>query len=443
MHTGRRVREGLVPPVDLGVLRARNRIVRISLRPWIFTAWLDGSLRDDLRLSVHLAAGGKTLADDSYRVVAGQVHRGIALHDAGVDDGRQALLWSPEYPNLIHAEVSLISEDGQTIDAVTSYCALRSVSVDENRILLNGRPYPLRFVLDQGYWPDSGLTAPGDEALRQDVLLAKAMGFNGVRKHQKIEDPRYLYWADQLGLLVWEEMPTAHQFTQTAIQRFMREWTEAIARDFNHPCVIAWVPFNESWGTPNLADVGEQRHYARSVYHLTKALDPTRPVVGNDGWESIETDIVGIHDYCQDPARLTRRYQTAEVLSQILSERPSGRIVSLNGKDLGAKPVMLTEFGGMALSGDPATWGYSRCASAEEFSRVFAGLVDAVKDAEALAGYCYTQFADTYQETNGLLQADRTPKLPLEEIRDATMGLNEKRQPTLPAAKRRALRRAR
>jgi hypothetical protein len=166
-------------------------------------------------------------------------------------------------------------------------------------------------------------------------------------------------------------------------------------------------------------------------------------VVGNDGWESIETDIVGIHDYCQDPARLTLRYQTAEVLSQILSERPSGRIVSLNGKDLGAKPVMLTEFGGMALSGDPATWGYSRCVSAEEFSRAFAGLVDAVKHAEALAGYCYTQFADTYQETNGLLQADRTPKLPLDEIRDATMGLNGTRQPTLPAAKRRALRRAR
>ena len=121
--------------------------------------------------------------------------------------------------------------------------------------MLNGRPYMLRMVLDQGYWPDTLLAAPSDDALRRDVELAKAMGFNGVRKHQKIEDPRYLYWADRLGLLVWEEMPSAYRFTRTAIKRTVREWTEAIERDYSHPCVIVWVPFNESWGVPELTAV--------------------------------------------------------------------------------------------------------------------------------------------------------------------------------------------
>ena len=144
--------------------------------------------------------------------------------------------------------------------------------------MLNNRAYRQRLVLDQGYWPESGMTAPDDEALRRDVELAKAMGFNGVRKHQKLEDPRYLYWADVLGLLVWAEMPSAYRFTQQSVQRVTREWTAAIARDASHPCVVAWVPVNESWGVPNLPDNPAERHYVRALYHLTHTLDPTRKV---------------------------------------------------------------------------------------------------------------------------------------------------------------------
>ena len=134
------------------------------------------------------------------------------------------------------------------------------------------------------------------------------MGFNGVRKHQKIESPRYLYWADMLGLLVWEEMPSAYRFTRTSIERLTREWTDAIARDASHPCIIAWVPFNESWGVPDLPDSPAQRHYVQALYHLTKTLDPIRPVIGNDGWESVATDIIGIHDYDDQPERIAKRY---------------------------------------------------------------------------------------------------------------------------------------
>ena len=219
------------------------------------------------------------------------------MSDPGIDDYRNTLLWTPSTPNLIDVEMKLWSGRGELIDQAIGYTALRSIGVQGDRFVLNGRPYPLRMVLDQGYWPDTGQTAPDDDALRRDVELAKDMGFNGVRKHQKIEDPRYLYWADALGLLVWEEMPSAYRFTRESVDRLTREWLKAMERDISHPCIIAWVPFNESWGVPDLPDSPAQRHWVQSLYHLTKTLDPTRPVIGNDGWESVATDLIGIHDY--------------------------------------------------------------------------------------------------------------------------------------------------
>ena len=284
-------------------------------------------------------------------MVNGEVHRRIALSDPGIDDYRNELLWCPESPTLIHASVELWADRGQLVDTVASYTALRSVGTQRDRFVLNNRAYRQRLVLDQGYWPESGMTAPDDEALRRDVELAKAMGFNGVRKHQKLEDPRYLYWADVLGLLVWAEMPSAYRFTQQSVQRVTREWTAAIARDASHPCVVAWVPVNESWGVPNLPDNPAERHYVRALYHLTHTLDPTRPVIGNDGWESVATDIIGIHDYDPDPERLARRYHADEGLPRLFSrERPGGRLLVLEGERHSELPIILSECGGIALS---------------------------------------------------------------------------------------------
>ena len=293
-----------------------------------------------------------------------------------------------------------------------------------DKIILNGRPLQLRLVLDQGYWPATGQTAPDDEALRRDVELAKAMGFNGVRKHQKIEDPRYLYWADTIGLLVWEEMPSAYRFTPLSVERLTRQWAEVIERDRSHPCIVAWVPFNESWGVPDLPDSPAQRHYVQALYHLTKTLDPTRPVVGNDGWESVATDIIGIHDYDDQLVRIARRYGGDEALPRLFRrERPGGRMLILgDGHEHPDHPVMLTEFGGIAFSAADGTWGYSRADSAKVFADRYAKLLAVVRSMPVLAGFCYTQFADTYQEANGLLFADRTPKFPLEEIARATAG---------------------
>jgi hypothetical protein len=389
---------------------------------------LQGVRRDDLRLAVTLRNGTSVLAEDSYSVVAGEVHRRIALSDPGIDDYRNELLWSPATPRLIHAELKLYTTEGEVVDEVRSYTALRSLAIQGDRFVLNGRPYPLIMVLDQGYWPESGLTAPSDDHLRLDVELAKAMGFNGVRKHQKIENPRYLYWADALGLLVWEEMPSAYRFTRDSIQRLTREWTEVIERDRSHPCIIAWVPFNESWGIPDLPDSPAQRHYVQALYHLTKTLDPTRPVIGNDGWESVATDIIGIHDYDDNPERIAARYglKTYRLFER---ERPGGRQLLIGQKHKG-QPIMLTEFGGIAYSTDPdRTWGYSRTGSEKEFGERVRRLMQVVRPAPLLAGFCYTQFADTYQEANGLLYADRTPKIPLEEIALATRGSRSARDP--------------
>src|SRR5918995_3053794 len=242
-----------------------------SVERWeiAFSAFTGGTpATEDVRVAIRLSCCGRVLADDSYAVVGNEVHRRIGLSDPGIDDSRNELLWSPETPTLIDAEIKLL-KNGEVIDELQSYTALRSISVQRERTLLNGRPYNMRLILDQGYWPDTLMTPPSDEALKRDVELAKAMGFNGVRKHQKIEDPRYLYWADKLGLLVWEEMPSAYRFTRTAIKRMVREWGEAIERDYSHPCVIVWVPFNESWGVPELTAVGKQRHAVEALYHLT------------------------------------------------------------------------------------------------------------------------------------------------------------------------------
>lgn len=390
-----------------------------NLERWEFgmEALVTGSFDDEpLWLCVCLRSKGMLLAEDRYRVVSGEVHRGIALSDPGIDDFRNALLWSPESPTIARAELELLRSDGTVIDRVRSYTALRSVSIQGDRFVLNGRPYPMRLVLNQGYWPETGMTAPDDAALRRDVELVKRMGFNGVRMHQKIEDPRFLYWADRLGLLVWEEMPSAYRFTKHSIERLCREWTSAVMRDISHPCIVAWVPFNESWGVPNLPKSAPERHYVQGLYHLTRSLDAERVVVGNDGWETTATDMIGIHDYDSDPQRLARRYYQPGDSKLLQRERPGGRLLVLEGHATNGAPIVLSEFGGITYSSDPNTWGYSKCRTKADLAHRFSELLATVNRLETFTGYCYTQFSDTYQEANGLLYADRTPKFPLADI---------------------------
>lgn len=371
-------------------------------------------------LEVSFRQGKTVLASDTWQLDSNKIERQVHLSVNGFDDLR-ALMWSPEHPNLI--EVSLTLKRGDTIlDQVESYTALRKVEARAGKFFLNNHPYFLRLALDQGYFDESLLAAPSSDALKKDVELAKAMGFNGVRKHQKIEDPRYLYWADKLGLLVWEEMPSAYHFTPTAIERLTREWLEVVKRDYNHPCIVAWVCFNESWGVPDLPHSAKQRHYVASLYHLTKSLDSTRPVIGNDGWEHVETDLLTIHDYKREADILAQRYGTAEASAgssqNLIVEH--GRVTLLDGTDITDQPIILSEFGGIRYNPKQteAGWGYQEVTSPEKLLEIYSAMIHAITP--GLAGFCYTQFADTFQEQNGLLFSDRRPKVPLEALAKAT-----------------------
>ncbi|MER3553353.1 MAG: glycoside hydrolase family 2 [Meiothermus sp.] len=384
---------------------------------------IEGPLKTGLTLRVRLFDNENTLADDRYSVLRRETTRRVSIVDPGNDDFLSHTLWSPNSPHLIEATVELYEGD-TVLDRIESYTAMRNVAVSGNRFLLNGRPFYLRMVLDQGYWPQSLMTPPDDDALRRDVELVKRMGFNGVRKHQKIEDPRWLYWCDRLGLLVWGEMPSAYRFTSVAVERTSREWAEAIRRDYSHPCIVAWVPLNESWGVPDLPNNAAHRNYVQALYHLTKTLDATRPVIGNDGWENLATDIISIHDYTAQPEKLIQRYGTAEAAWQVLiNERPGGRSLLLGDFQPEAHALMLSEFGGVSVSSrTEGGWGYSQALSPEEFLQRYQQFMQALARSSSLAGFCYTQFTDTFQEQNGLLYADRSPKVDLLAIAQATSG---------------------
>ena len=341
----------------------------------------------------------------------------------------ERFLWSPERPVLLDAHVTVLSPEGDEVDTVHSYFGLRSVGVAGARFLLNDRPYPVRAVLSQGYWPQSHLAAPSAEALRDEVQLIKDLGFTTARLHQKIEDPRFLFWADRLGLLVWEELPSAYEFSATAGERLTREWLEAMRRDASHPCIAVWVPFNESWGVQQVASDERQQHLVRSLFHLTKALDGTRLVVSNDGWEHLDSDLLTVHDYENDAAVLEASYATTSAIAETVSGIGPGRRrmfvlpVDETPSIVGA-PVVVSEFGGVSLEADPegGTWGYRVVATSAELERQLRALFGALNASPAIAGWCYTQLTDTAQETNGLADEKRVPKLPAEVIRAMVRG---------------------
>ncbi|CAM2141736.1 Glycoside hydrolase family 2 [Pararobbsia alpina] len=389
--------------------------IRADLR--LVDAPVGGSVR--VKMTIH----GRTIVDDTSRIDGNAFGRVYAIAaDYGIDDGRDDWMWSPEHPQLIDAELELRDASGQVVDRVQSYTALRSVWVDGERFMLNNRPYPLRMVLDQGYWPDGLMTADSDR-LRRDVELTKQLGFNGARKHQKAEDPRWLYWCDVLGLAVWGEMPSAYGFSDETVSTVVDEWQQQIDRDISHPCIVAWVPINESWGVPDLPHSPRQVALVKALYELTHAMDGSRPVVGNDGWEMPCGDLVNIHDYHHDPAVIAQRYATREAIDATLAEvRPSRRRLLTDGFDATGRPVLLTEFGGIACITEGSGWGYSIARSGDELLERYSKLLEAVHQCSALSGFCYTQLTDTFLEKNGLLTENREPKAELAGLARATVG---------------------
>ncbi|WP_285115213.1 glycoside hydrolase family 2 TIM barrel-domain containing protein [Leifsonia sp. fls2-241-R2A-40a] len=400
--------------------------VRVVQLHWL-TDVPAGEVTAQLRLSrpapagstvrITVALGSETLASVETTIAGREAEVPFRIHRQTNGQAYEELLWSPSHPTLLDATVSLLTPRGAG-DVVTSYFGLRSVAVEGGRFLLNDRPLYLRSVLNQGYWPESHSAAPSADALRAEAQLILDLGFNATRLHQKYEDPRFLFWADKLGLLAWGEAPAAYAFSPEAIRRSVTEWSAVLDRDRSHPSIVTWVPLNESWGVQHIAHDPRMVSYAKALVHLTKTVDPSRPVISNDGWEHAASDILSIHDYDHDPERVRERYANREGILAAPFTLPGRRLI-VDGEQRLDAPIMLTEFGGISYTenGPADAWGYSTATSQADLVERLRALVGAVRSSAPLAGYCYTQLADTGQETNGLVFEDRRPKAPIEELR--------------------------
>lgn len=336
----------------------------------------------------------------------------------------QGWLWSPEKPNLFEIEFKVIDPDNQVDpDIVSSYFGLRQIRTEKGMVFLNNKPYYQKLVLDQGYWPDGLWTAPSDLDFKKDIQLAKSMGFNGCRKHQKIEDPRFLYWADKLGYLVWEETAAAPAFSYKTVSRLTKEWLEIIKRDFNHPAIINWVPINESWGVAGIHNQQNQQHYTQALYHLIKALDPTRLAESNDGWEQTETDLCTIHNYGQGDVKEVTQYKNfKDTLSneQKLINQPSNVWqIFASGFHYQGQPIILSECGGIGYEKQATKegWGYLTVKNDTDYIKEYKRVISAIANSRSLVGFCYTQLYDVEQEKNGLATYDRKVKVDVNLIK--------------------------
>lgn len=394
-----------------------NYITGVEVTPDIDKNQAHFSIRarqeQDITLRVVLSQAGKPLGE---MTVSPENGRGDVTFSFRESSARAVfdLYWSPEFPVLIDAEVILLWK-GVECDRVYTYFGMRKIHVDGDRIFLNNQPLYQRLVLDQGYWPDGLMTAPSGDALKRDVELTKAMGFNGARKHQKIEDPRYYYWADKLGLLVWGELPSAYDFTPDSRRRLTGEMRAFIQRDYNHPCIISWIPLNESWGVHQVADNEQQRDFVRALYYMIKAEDPTRLVGSNDGWEQLETtDFCGVHDYDITPQNAEERYRDAyAVLRSSVNFKP----VYARGVQYNGVPILLTEIGGVKLK-QTEGWGYNgELADEDEMLAYLKSIMVSIRQYKHVQGFCYTQLTDVMQETNGLLSPEREPRVPVEVLK--------------------------
>lgn len=324
-------------------------------------------------------------------------------------------LWSPENPNLFDIEFYIYNKLN-IVDSVVSYFGMRKISIDNNRVKLNNEDYYMKLVLDQGYYPTSLLTAPDDKNFIQDIVLTKSMGFNGVRKHQKIEEERYLYFADKYGLLVWEELPSAHTFSERSVNNLKNEWKKAMERDYNHPCIVTWVPMNESWGTPNLEKSQQQIDFLDEMYYLTKSIDDSRIAISNDGWEHSKTDMLTVHDYESSYDVLKDRYDSIDTL---LGSKPGYKPLFNKGYKYEGEPILVTEFGGISFQRNGQKgWGYSSAGNHSDFEERLGKVIKPICESDFVQGFCYTQLTDVEQEINGLLTYDRKPKIDIKVIRN-------------------------
>jgi beta-galactosidase/beta-glucuronidase len=321
-------------------------------------------------------------------------------------------LWSPSDPFLYDVVVTLRGENGTT-DRVTSYAGIRTLGIDGNALLLNGSPKFQRLVLDQGFYPDSIYTAPSDESLRRDVEISKDLGFDGARLHMRVFEPRFLYWADKLGYLAWGEYPNwgLDVSNPASLVRIQEEWLAVLNRDMNHPSIVGWCPFNETYQSPP-----RDPNVLRMIYRVTKSADPTRPCIDTSGYVHTDlTDVYDAHCYEQDPVKFAERFQP------MLSGEDVWHNFPRDDAPWQGQPYFVSEYGGIWWNpgqNDETAWGYGdRPRSEQEFLRRYRALTEALLFHPMMCGFCYTQLYDVEQEVNGLYTYDRVPKFEPASIR--------------------------
>ena len=333
-------------------------------------------------------------------------------------------VWTVSDPFLYDLKLALL-RGGKVVDAVNSYFGQRAVTIKGAAILINGKAIFMRTVLDQGFYPDGIWTAPTDADLKRDIMLGQACGFNGARLHQKVFDPRYLYWADKLGYLVWGEFPSwGMDFTKKSVDEpVKREWAEVVVRDRNHPAIIGWCPFNES--------PGEAIPLQNAVVALTRPLDPTRPIIDASGWSHGLPDpqVLDAHDYEGNPVTYRARWTEDYGPGTAIPTR------YVRGEKHKYTPFFISEYGGIAWDLSNGGWGYGEIPKTlDQFYTRYKGLTDALLDARYIFGYCYTQIYDVEQEHNGLYRYDRTPKFDVARLRkiNSRPAAYEKNPPVKP-----------
>lgn len=374
----------------------------------------------ELNLEVNISYDRKTVNRSIFDVKKKQMQLNLDVKSEQLPDVRWNVhTWSPQTPNLYDIEFRLI-ESGQVVDKVASYFAMRDIRIEGDRVLLNGSPLYQKLILDQGYWQRSHLTPPNEEALIEDLDRIYELGYNGLRKHQKIEDERFLYWCDVKGILVWSEAAATYEFSDDAVEKFTNEWIEIIKQNYNHPCIITWVPFNESWGLSEIYFNRQEQQFTEAIYNLTKSIDAMRPVIVNDGWEHTVSDIITLHDYEVGGETFKRRY--TELKDAILDSKVrhnTEKTAFAKGYRYAGQPVMITEYGGIAFENDESGWGYGKKVQDEdEFIRRFESITMAIKELSYVSGYCYTQLTDVQQEINGLMDIERNYKVAPEKVRE-------------------------
>ena len=360
----------------------------------LITAKINGSDKE-LRLTAEAFADGKLTGTDT---ATGSWQNTLVINL------KEKKLWAPGTPFLYGLNLTLFSGQ-EKIDELKSYFGLRKITIDGRKILINGKPVFQRLILDQGFYPDGLWTAPSDEALKNDIEMSMACGYNGARLHQKVFEPRFLYWADRLGYLLWGEYPNAGYGNQReGFSAVVNEWTEILLRDRSHPAIIGWCPFNE-----NFEGNGELQ---QMIWNITKAIDPTRPALEASGWMHTlpNPEVRDSHDYNGNPEHLHKRWM------DYFSAPPEGPFPptryynpASSNADRGV-PFMISEIGGIGWATEGG-WSYGNGPKTlDEFYARYQGTIDAMLDNPNLFGFCYTQLTDIEQERNGLYFYDRKPK---------------------------------